>query len=140
MPSKAHQLNSQMRRRVIQKAAEHVHRTWKHKLVEMRIPSNVPKDLNYADSIQIRWLDYYTAQVGSTVPYSVNIEYGRQAGVHAPIEPIVQWVMSKKHPGISRAKAVQIAYAIEDKLFREGVRGRHVLRLVLEDVQAGRAR
>lgn len=137
MPSRATELNSKMKKQYIQKMAELVQRTLKGKIIELRISSGVPKGINFADSIQIKWVNYFTAMVGTELLYALNIEEGRLPGSAVPIEPLIKWCKYKL--GLSDKKAIQTAWAIENKIRKEGIKGRHVFRLTVEDIQAGRA-
>jgi len=126
--------SARTRKQFAQTHAELVQRALKRKIKEL----NISDSGDFLDSIKISWKDYFTPVVGSDLVYAHNIEEGRLAGTHVPIEPLVKWVRHKKHPGIDEKEATKIAYAIENKIYREGIKGRHVMRLVLEDIEAGR--
>ena len=57
--------------------------------------------------------------VGSLLDYIYNIEFGREAGSHVPIQPIKEWIYVKL--GIFGEEADRMAYAIEKKIYKSGI-------------------
>lgn len=135
MPSRAEDNNRRMTKLMRQKLAERVQRAIQLKTQELQIDSKLPKPMKFKDSIQIKWVSGKPI-VGSVLPHADNIEFGRQAGKHVPIQPLVDWVIAKK--GALPAKAVAEAHAVESKIYHEGIRGRHPVALALQDIEAGR--
>ncbi len=66
-------------------------------------------------------IQYYKdiTTVGSELDYVRNLEYGRMAGSHVPIEPLKEWAMTKM--GLTESEAWGVARAIEKKIFQEGI-------------------
>ena len=57
--------------------------------------------------------------VGSELDYIANIEYGRRAGTHVPIKPLMEWVMNKMH--VPQSEAYRVAKSVEKKIFEDGI-------------------
>lgn len=96
---------------------------------DMDIQSYVPKDQTFIDSIDIEFRDNGVVRVGSDVVYAVEIEDGRQAGSHVPLQPLVDWCIYKLH--MDQKEAVIVARRIERKIFREGIKARQPFRVSL---------
>lgn len=57
--------------------------------------------------------------VGSILDYVYNIEFGREAGSHVPLEPLKKWAVEKL--GIPEDEAWAVARKIENKIYEEGI-------------------
>jgi len=66
-------------------------------------------------------IEYYPTDkiVGSFLDYIRNIEYGRIAGTHVPLEPLHDWAVKKFNMEDSYAWA--FAKTVEKKIFENGI-------------------
>ena len=68
--------------------------------------------------------------VGSLLDYIFNIEYGREAGSHVPLEPLKKWAVEKL--GVPEEEAWAIAKKIENKIYNEGIEMTRFAKITLE--------
>ena len=70
--------------------------------------------------------------VGSELDYIRNLEYGRAAGSHVPIEPLKKWVMVKF--GLTDSQAYGVAKKIEKKIFEKGIPMTRFAKIAVEEM------
>lgn len=68
--------------------------------------------------------------VGSLLDYIFNIEFGREAGSHVPLEPLKKWAVEKL--GVPEEEAWAIAKKIENKIYDEGIEMTRFAKIALE--------
>ena len=68
--------------------------------------------------------------VGSLLDYIYNIEFGREAGSHVPMQPLREWVYVKL--GIVGPEAERIVSAIENKIYKSGIPMTRFAKITLE--------
>lgn len=102
-------------------------------LVRLDIPAYMDPEKNIINSISYFVDDATgTVYVGSDLPYSRVIEFGREPGLKPPPhEPIKQWVMKKL--GKSDFEADGIAWAIVKTIEQKGTKPRHFFRISIEE-------
>lgn len=71
--------------------------------------------------------------VGSKSEVAKPVEYGRRAGKHVPIQPLLEWVYVKLN--IYGKEAEDMAYAIERKIFNEGIPKTRFAKLTLSEFE-----
>lgn len=71
--------------------------------------------------------------VGSLLDYVYNIEFGREAGSHVPIEPLKNWAIEKL--GVSENEAWAIAKSIENKIYSEGIDMTRFVKITLDKMR-----
>jgi len=93
--------------------------------VAEKLVENLKKALRDRDKIFTgkaeKSIKYYKddKSVGSELDYVANIEYGRRAGTHVPIKPLIEWVTKKM--GVPESEAYKIAKSVERKIFEKGI-------------------
>ena len=77
-------------------------------------------------------LEYFPSDkiVGSTKAGMDNIEYGRAAGSHVPIKPLMEW--AKFRFNLSDKQAWLVAKDVENKIFEEGIPMTRFAKITLE--------
>ena len=73
--------------------------------------------------------------VGSKREGMDNLEYGRFAGSHVPLKPLMEW--AKKKFGISEGEAWGVAKKVENHIFEEGIPMTRFAKITLEKVNYG---
>lgn len=71
--------------------------------------------------------------VGSTLDYMYNIEFGREAGSHVPLEPLKDWCVQKLH--IPESKAWGAAKQIEKHIYENGIPMTRFWKMVLGEME-----
>lgn len=82
-------------------------------------------------------LQYYKEDkiVGSTRDGMDNIEYGRTAGNHVPIEPLKKWAKIKF--GLTDGEAYGVAKKVEQQIFENGIPMTRFAKITLEKMTFG---
>ena len=75
--------------------------------------------------------DEYDKIVGSSRRGISNVEFGREAGSHTPIEELKRW--AGKRFQVSESEALGIAIAVEKKIYREGIDETRFMKMTLEE-------
>ena len=68
--------------------------------------------------------------VGSRRDGISNVEFGREKGSHVPIEPLIKWCVLKF--GMDEGEAKSTAYAVEKKIYAEGIPASRFVKIALE--------
>lgn len=68
--------------------------------------------------------------VGSLLDYMFNIEFGREAGSHVPLQPLHDWAVEKL--GLDDESAWATARRIENKIYSEGIEMTRAWKISLE--------
>ena len=70
--------------------------------------------------------------VASKRPGIWNVEFGREPGSRVPIEPLRNWLIGRF--GMEPKRASKIAYAVERKIYKNGIKPTRFVKRALEEM------